>query len=277
MNKKLILYLTAFFIITQFLGLWTANVLIQEGVNVTFVNDDPDAIENSLFIFAYIVGVAVAIIIAIRFLSDKWIYYIFKAVESLAIFGTSIIVFMTFYDSLLILPLAALIVLLRIVIPKHLWLRNFTSIIATAGAGAVLGVSLGIIPVMVFMILLSVYDFIAVFKTKHMVKMAKAISSKNLSFTYAIPTKEHTFELGTGDLVIPLVFAASLLEAANLNPAMEFPFYFIPPIVILIASLIGLLWTMDYVSKRPGTALPALPPQTILMLLAFVVLKLVGF
>ncbi len=277
MNKKLILYLAAFFIITQFLGLWTANVLIQEGVNVTFVSEDPDAVENSLFIFAYIVGVAVAIIIAIRFLSDKWMYYLFKAVESLAIFGTSIIVFMTFYDSLLILPLAAVIVLLRIVIPKHLWLRNFTSIIATAGAGAVLGVSLGIIPVMVFMILLSVYDFIAVFKTKHMVKMAKAISSKNLSFTYALPTKEHTFELGTGDLVIPLVFAASLLEAAKLNPALEFPIYFIPPIVILIASLAGLLWTMDYVSKRPGTALPALPPQTILMLLAFVVLKLVGF
>ncbi|MFH1586290.1 MAG: presenilin family intramembrane aspartyl protease [Candidatus Diapherotrites archaeon] len=277
MNRKLILSLAALFIVTQLIGLWTANFFIAEEVTVTFISEDPGDPINSIYLIAVVLGGALFWIIVIRFFPEKWLYYVFKALESFIIFITSALLFSTFYDSLLVVPLSLLIVLLRIVFAKHIWLRNATSIISTAVVGALLGVSLGIIPVIIFMILLSVYDFIAVFKTKHMVKMAKAISSKNLSFTYAIPTKEHTFELGTGDMVIPLVFSASLLGAAKLNPALEFPLYFIPPVVILIASLIGLLWTINFVSKRVGTALPALPPQTILMLLAFVVLKLVGF
>ena len=48
-------------------------------------------------------------------------------------------------------------------------------------------------------------------------------------------------------------------------------------IIILLASLTGLALTLGYLSKRIGKALPALPPQTVLMLLFFLLTKLTGF
>ena len=125
------------------------------------------------------------------------------------------------------------------------------------------------------LVLLSVYDYVAVFKTKHMVTLAKSVTKKNLSFTYALPTKEHQFELGTGDLVMPLVFATSVL--ASTKPLYPFPQYLVPPTLILLASLTGLILTISYLSKRIGKALPALPPQTALMIAAFFLSKLIGF
>jgi len=107
-----------------------------------------------------------------------------------------------------------------------------------------------------------------------MVTLAKGISGKNLAFTVAIPTKEHQFELGTGDLVMPLVFAVSSMHASQ---GLGFPNYVVPAAMILIASLIGLLFTIDWVKKHIGRALPALPPQAVLMILAWLLSKAVGF
>ena len=109
----------------------------------------------------------------------------------------------------LILPLA--IVIARFVFRKNIWLRNLASILAAAGAGPLIGYNFGIIPVALFLVILAGYDIIAVFYTKHMVTLAKSITKKNLAFTFALPTTDHQFELGTGDMVIPLVFAVSVL------------------------------------------------------------------
>src|SRR3989338_4603794 len=131
-----------------------------------------------------------------------------------AVFSTSWIVASVFVGDLIGIAFAILLTASRIVLSENLLLRNAASIIAIIGAGALLGVSLGVVPVIVFVILLSAYDFIAVFKTKHMVTLAKAMTKKNLAFTIALPTKEHKFELGTGDLVVPLVFASAVLQEA---------------------------------------------------------------
>ncbi len=274
MKKELFLQLVAIFVITQALGLFVADRLIQEQVSVTIVNDNPQDVSNSAGLFVYIIFGTGLLLLLIKFLKDKILFFALKALESIVIFGTSTLVFSVFYDSILMVFFAIILVATRLVFYKNVLLRNVTSVISTAGAGALIGVSLGIIPVIVFLIALSIYDYIAVFKTKHMVTLAKSITAKNLSFTYALPTKEHQFELGTGDLVMPLAFAASVLTTTKL--AYAFPYYFIPPIIILVASLIGLFLTMGYLSNRVGKALPALPPQAVLMIIAFILLKLVG-
>ncbi|MBI5884657.1 hypothetical protein HZB89_01015, partial [archaeon] len=149
---------------------------------------------------------------------------------------------------------------------------NISSVVATAGAGALIGVSMALVPIIIFIVLLSVYDLIAVFKTKHMVKMAKHIVKQNLAFTFALPTKVHVFELGTGDLVIPLVVASSVLKfwhsgfIVNLAAA----------VLVLFASLAGLVWTMEISQKKIGRPLPALPLQTVSMLLMIGLLWLAG-
>jgi presenilin-like A22 family membrane protease len=275
MNKNLILQLGAIFIITQLIGLWVGFQLVQADLNVTIINENPEDPVNSLALIAYIIVMSGVLLLVIKFLKGKFIYWLFKAFESIAVFGAATIVFASFFDSILVIVPAAALIIARIVFSKNIWLRNAGTIIAVSGAGAVVGASLGVIPIIVFMTALAIYDIIAVFKTKHMITLAKAITKKNLSFTYALPTKEHQFELGAGDLVVPLAFAVSVLAESIL--LFKAPFYFIPPTAILFASLLGLLTTMDYVSKRVGKALPALPFQTALMLLAWGMLKISGF
>lgn len=283
MDRKLVAQLVGLFLVTQALGLYVGMGLIAADVHAGIVTENPEDIENSIGLFAYILVFTAVLLAAVVYLK-RYIYLIFKAFESLAIFATALIVFAVFGSSLpipawlvswLVLVAAVAVVVLRIVYAKHLWLRNFSSVIAVAGAGALIGVSLGILPVLLFLVLLAVYDFIAVFKTKHMVTLAKSLTKKNLSFTYAMPTKKHTFELGTGDMVMPLAFAVSVLSAYA--PMYAFPMNLVPSVAVLGAALAGQLATIEYSSRHVGTALPALPPQVIAMIVAFGLVKLFGF
>lgn len=274
MNRSLVVQLVAFFLITQALGLYVGMGLIEADVRATIVTDNPEDVINSAGLFVYILVFTAILLLVIAYFK-RFTYIIFKAFETLAVFATSLIVFAAFSDSWLILAAALAVVVSRIVYAKNLWLRNFTSIIAVAGSGSLIGVSLGILPMAVFLALLAAYDFIAVFKTKHMVTLAKSITKKNLSFTYAMPTPEHTFELGTGDMVVPLAFSVSVLAAYA--PLYAFPLNLAPSLLILAAALAGQLATIEYSSRHVGTALPALPPQAIAMLVMMGAIKLLGF
>lgn len=262
MNKKLIAQLILIFLITQAFGLFVASELIAANIDVPAFGEDKNDVMSAVFLFVYILVFTGILLLIMKFYKGRGM---FKLLEAIIILSTTWIVVDVLLPGVGLL-FAVLMVALRNVLPKHIMLRNVSSIIAVVGAGALIGISLGWFPVLVFMVLLSVYDIIAVFGTKHMVTMGKAMTQNNLAFTVAMPTKEHTFEMGTGDLVIPLTFAVSLM-------AFSFETYgvinLIPSVLVLFGSLVGLLWTIDYSSKHVGTALPALPPQTLCMLVMF--------
>ncbi len=279
MEKKLMLKLSVLFIITQFLGIAVAvNFIgaIQEGTleQTGIVTENPEDVENAIFLFVYILIFTAIFLVMLHFFKGV---VLFKLLESFVVFGTAWVVFGVFLPDIGFM-LAVLLVAIRIALPKNILLRNLSSVIAVAAVGALIGISLGVLPVLLFIVLLSIYDFIAVFKTKHMVKLAKGITKKNLAFTFALPSKEleHQFELGTGDMVIPLTFAVSVMSTSALQ-GIVFPQYIVPGALILLGSLIGLLWTINYSSKHVGKALPALPPQTVLMLLMWGLAKAIGF
>ena len=276
MNNTLIAQLLILFIITQSLGLVVGDFLVKENIHSTIVTDNPEDVENSFGLIAWILLFTAVLLALMKFGSEWLISLVLKGAEVLAVFGTTIIVLLPFTESgLAILGLALLLVLSRILLSKNVFLRNVSSVVAAAGGGALVGASLGVVPVIVFLVLLSVYDFIAVFKTKHMITLAKGITKKNLSFTFAMPTKEHQFELGTGDMVVPLAFSVSVL--ASTKAVFAYPYYFVPSIALLAASLAGLIATVHYASLEKGRALPALPLQAVLMLAVWLLVKLAGF
>lgn len=291
LNKKLISQLMVLFLLTQLLGLMVGIELIREkeaGIieQPTIITDDPEDPVNSLGLIVYILVFTGILLVIIKFLK-RFVGILFKLLEAIVVFGTANLVLIVLFNlifpqflellvvQLIILLVPFLLVATRLVYRKNILFRNITSVIATAGAGALIGITLGLIPVVLFVIALAVYDLIAVFKTKHMVTLAKAITSKNLSFTFALPTKEHTFELGTGDMVIPLVFTVSVMDFTFRG--LSFPQNLFAPMLVLTGSLVGLLLTMDYSSKNIGRALPALPPQTVIMLLMLGLSALLGF
>lgn len=249
--------LLAIFAIVQTIGLYCGYQylgLIQSG-EVQGPFENPDNAANSIILFAYILITTFIIILIIKF--KKSLLRIF---EFMAVFFASWIAFDFLIPYNLIGYLIPWGVILAILLTAWKMLKptllsqNIALIFSVSGAGAIIGGSLGVFPVIIFLLVLSAYDFISVFITKHMVYMAKAITETPMAFTAAVPMKtekiDHVFQLGGGDLVMPLVLSVSVLGRLGLYHAL----------VTSLGAFIALALLFLYVIKRPGEALPALPP-----------------
>ncbi|MFH0986813.1 MAG: presenilin family intramembrane aspartyl protease [Candidatus Micrarchaeota archaeon] len=272
-RKGAIAVLIVIFLSVQAIGLLSAQKYLGyiERGELEPAMKNPDSIDNSVILFAIILGMTVLIILMIRFAR-----FMIRIIEAVSIFFTSGISFglllsyvmpLGTADSLSV-GLALGLTAWKMLKPTH-FSQNIALIFSVSGAGAVMGVSFGIIPVMVFMLLLSIYDFISVFITKHMVYMAKALTDKPTAFTAAIPTKtahyEHVFQLGGGDIVIPLMFAVSVLARYGLVQSLG-------AIAGAFIAAIALFW---HVTKNPGRALPALPPICAGSVIGFIIALMV--
>jgi len=238
---------------------------------------------NSLLFVVYVLVGSLLLLILLKFYRGIMLY---RLMEFFVIFfASNIVFFVLFYivlneDYAVLLALASsfLLALGKQIKPE---LRNVAAIVSSAGVGAVFGFSLNFLPSIVFAILLSVYDYIAVFKTRHMITFAKEFSTKQLAFTLVskkpekkteeerktevryIPGRERRLELGTGDVVVPMMVAVS----------SYYPFGWCGPVVIVLSASVSLWMLMCYVSRK-GKILPALPFLTSGMLVGTSVLWL---
>jgi presenilin-like A22 family membrane protease len=266
-NWEALFVLLIVFIIVETLGLLVAYSLSAQGVEPELFSDDGESLWNTIYLFISIMVMTGVILLIMKLRKKKQTLIFF---ESIAVFTTSLIVFETFFGEPTGLFMAICILLWRLVFRKSIIFRNFVGIIAIAGAGAIIGMSLSLIPIIAFIIMLAIYDLIAVFKTKHMVTIGKEVTNGNYAFTIALPTSDKKFELGNGDLVIPLVVASSVLTKGPFENNL------LVVALLMIASYIGLAISIQSVSilKKP---LPALPPQTALMLLVIIISFILGF
>ena len=259
--------LVVIFLTVQTVGLVAANqyILYLEEGTAQPVFENPQDISNAIYIFVYILALTLIILVVIKYKKRLLV-----AFEGFAVFFASAVLFellipYSFFDIISVgMIIAAVLTYYKLRYPTYLS-QNIALICALSGAGAVIGVSFGLLPIIIFMLMLSIYDFLSVFWTKHMVQMAKAITEKPMAFTAALPCKtkkiEHTFQLGGGDLAIPLMFSASVLRFYGLTPA----------IFAVTGALIALLLLFGTVLKKPGHALPALPPISAGAVLGFAV------
>lgn len=270
MEKKEIIYFIILFVVIHVVGLFTANYYIQQGLNVGVFTNDPNSLLNSLLIVFYIIVLTTAMLLLKKVFKKGRFLYLF---EYLALFAGCSIVFMTFLPEILAYFFALYLLLIKTIYNEYkktsIWINNILLAIALAGAGTMLGISLGIIPIMFFIFLLSVYDIVAVFFTKHMLVLAKAITEKKLAFLFVIPTKKKEFRLGGGDIAIPMMVSASLFNI--LLPKYYFSIVMLPILGIWISSILGLLITFYILDKTQVKGLPALPIQVLLMIVVLFV------
>jgi len=173
-----------------------------------------------------------------------------------------------------ITPLIAFILALLLgwfkVFKPNLYLHNLSELFVYGGLAAIFVPILNVFYAFVLLIALSVYDMYAVWKSKHMVKMAKFQTESGifagLMLPYKLPKltgkvkkKTRTAVLGGGDIGFPLIFAGTVMVASGYLNAV---------IVAIGASLAlcGLLW-----AGQKDKFYPAMPFLTIGCALGYVV------
>ncbi len=163
---------------------------------------------------------------------------------------------------------------------KHPTLLNHNLFIGLglAGISAMLGLSFKPETLLIILGLLSIYDFIAVYKTKHMQKMAKSMLESGtmmgliipnrlanfcISLKEARPGKEFVI-LGGGDIAFPLIFASSLIPAAGIKNAL----------IVAVFAVFGILLTLFlFLSQKKRRPLPALPTISFFTIFGYLVVK----
>ena len=286
-----------FFAITQLLGIYAGVVLINgaatnpdiQSLSVAPIPEQNDPL-NAVFFIVYILAGAVMIILAARFFKGM---LFFQLLEFMVVSSASSIVF--FAAALAILGMdflsaigTGMVLGLLLGAAKFFWAetKNAAAIISSAGVAALFGFSLGFLPAVIFVVLLSLYDYIAVFKTKHMITMARELSTRQLSFAVTAkslpqrmpkePQQEYVhraamegerLDLGTGDLSVPAMISVS---AYSLGPNG-----LLYALAVGVGSTVSLYLLLKFVSSQ-RVFLPALPPICLGGMLALLLVKLAG-
>ncbi len=183
-------------------------------------------------------------------------------------------------STLISFVLAGLIVYVLVKFPEW-YVVDAVGIMTAAGVTAILGISFGIVPAILLLFALAVYDAWAVYRTKHMITLADELTSQRLPILLVIPKKAgYSFReqkslkeqvasgeereamfIGLGDLIIPGILSVSAFTF--LSPSGGY-FIGIPSnewiaIATVVGSLLGFLFLMRFVLKgKPQAGLPLL-------------------
>jgi presenilin-like A22 family membrane protease len=240
--------------------------------------DDTEDPMNIAFILTIMLVFTVLILVISRYWKKELIQVIILG----AIGYTSFIVFYPLFDLLFpgnlwllsLLPSIALAFIIVVALFKYpeWWVIDISGIVVGAGAIVIFGISLAIWLVIILLIILSIYDAISVYKTKHMIDLADTVMDLKLPVLLVVPKIRHysliketkslkekikedeerdAFFMGLGDVVMPGILVIAIYNSINNSL----------PIVlsVIIGTLIGFTVLMAFVIKgKPQAGLPAL-------------------
>lgn len=263
-----ILPLFILFVIIQLVGLYL-------GAKIIFGMPDLETVEGAEWGIIYFIQILIGtglVLLALK--------YFKKGLKVFIYLGMFVFIF-SFFELLLwqIVPdplgsvvgfIAALAILLKLLLKHDDYTQSLALLLMVIFAGAMLGAVVGLLPVILFVVLLSIYDYIAVFKTKHMITLAKGVIEEKLPMVAVIPTKEHTYYLGGGDKFVPLMLSVSVLRHFNSVAAA---------LLVLTGSCIGMISLFYYLASKEKKPLPGLPPIVfggLCGLLIYIMLLMIG-
>jgi presenilin-like A22 family membrane protease len=240
---------------------------------------DPGSVANPFIFIGILLGFTVLLLLLIRYRFQKFI----TAIIMVSIFFTFVYIFgaITYaflpegWPSLIgpfLLALLATVVLFRY---PEWYVIDSLGILIAAGVASIFGISLEIIPVIILLIILAIYDAISVYKTKHMITLAEGVLDMKTPILFVIPKRKDysyikegagrlgegeergAFIIGMGDLIMPSILVVSsnvFIETARIGG-----FITIPAIGAMIGSVGGLLVLLHFVNKgKPQAGLPSI-------------------
>jgi len=225
-----------------------------ESANVRVFENPSDPTNSIIYFIAIIAFTAIVLILA---KSEKVLKLLMYALLILSAFY----VFYPFFGVLSIL-ISPLILLALIKKPNNLTI-NISAFILACGITAMFGISLEPFPVILLMIILAIYDLVAVYKTKHMINLAESIVNLKLPLLFIIPSNDKPTMLGVGDVVIPNILTVSAQTFVN---SQKFFGIKLPALTTLMGGALGLLVLLILAErfKRAHAGLPFINTGAIL-------------
>ncbi len=208
---RVTLLLIGLFLGSQLLGLWiTERYSARETLPYNIERPEFEKETSYIPLFTIIlVATLIAIIIA-RFKAVRlWKVWFF-----LSVWLTLIIAFSAFIPENISLIIAGLLAYLK-TFRQNIIAHNFSELFIYGGFAAICVPILSIVSFSILLILIAIYDAIAVWKTKHMIKLAKFQSDMKTFAGLLIPydnkAESRTAILGGGDVGFPLLFSGVVL------------------------------------------------------------------
>ena len=268
---KVTIALVLFFFMAQFAGLLIINHYIDhkktietkkvEWLPLPYKIERPE-IKNQSISFVYItIAIFIGTILVLLLMKFNkpliWKLWFFATV-----WLTLAIAFAAFINNFLAAILALIITILKLDKPDII-IQNLSEIFIYGGLAAIFVPMINLFAAFMLLIIISVYDFVAVYKTKHMIKLAKFQSKSKIFAGLLIPygkgkvlikgkvsaekgieqKKARVAVLGGGDIGFTLIFAGVVMKGLMLKEAVLIGFLktLIVPIFVSFALLILLL------------------------------------
>ncbi|WP_248897160.1 presenilin family intramembrane aspartyl protease PSH [Haloplanus halobius] len=258
--------------------------------------EDPSDPTNSLVYFAAILVATVLMLAAFKYAFERAVravvvlssalvsWYVFSVVAPSLVVGTV---------NLVAVGLSVGVAVALLVYPEW-YVIDAAGVVMGIGAGALFGISFGLLPAIVLLSVLAVYDAISVYGTEHMLSLAEGVMDLHVPVILVIPlslsyslleddfsgasdvhedaedadagdesddTERDAFFIGLGDAVMPTVMVAS---GAFFSPAPSLgiavlPALNAPALFAMIGTFLGLgalLWAV--MKGRAHAGLPLL-------------------
>lgn len=177
---------------------------------------------------------------------------------------------------------AGLLVLALFVYPEW-WVIDSAGVLMGMGAAALFGISFGVLPAIVLLGALAVYDAISVYGTEHMLTLASGVMELKVPILFVVPTtldysfieqademaedaeageteasgiQRDAFFIGLGDAVMPTIMVASAAFFLDTQRVLGIE---LPALTAMVGTLVGLLVLMRMVfAGRAHAGLPLL-------------------
>ncbi len=271
-----------FLLLVQIISVMLAQPMIDEGMQFT---EDPDSVWNTIYYIGLILGFTGVILYAFK-KNIKWmihgfilfavgatLYYVFLAIFAIFMDETASII--------LTLALSLALTVLLYLFPEW-YVIDIIGILIGAGVTAIIGISFGVMPTLILLILLAVYDAISVYQTKHMLALAEGVMDMKVPILFVIPNhlnfsfreykyekdaKREAFFMGLGDAIMPtiLVVSANVFITEGYMNLPLIGLLNMPALGAALGTIVGFIALMAVVARgNPQAGLPFLNTGAIL-------------
>lgn len=196
-----------------------------------------------LYLFIALMLMTWVLIMLIKHNLSKVIFWIFVIVSSLIIFE-----FLSFLLPLIFSLIATVVIMVYYFKYANIIGRDIVNIILFISISSFISLALGFIASVILTAIIAVYDYIAVFKTKHMITLVKGMKENIYLGGIILMAKKikGRVMIGGGDLVFPSILFTSTAIYFSMNAA-----YF-----VLAGAILGLLILI--ITGKKDRAYPAM-------------------